>query len=74
MFKILNPKRAGTAGDSDGERDFSTNYGTKNIKALIEESQKEFDQLSTNEIDKRITQMQTSLASMKKAIRYPNAK
>jgi hypothetical protein len=34
----LNPKRAGTAGDSDSERDFSANYGTKNIKALIEES------------------------------------
>lgn len=57
VFKILNPKKAGTAGDSDSERDFQTNFGNKNIKALVEECNKKVDELSAFELKKKTDQM-----------------
>ena len=38
VFKILNPKKGGTSGDSDDERVGNNNNVNKNIKALLEDA------------------------------------
>jgi Icc-related predicted phosphoesterase len=60
VFKILNPKKGpqGTSDDSESFRGgVNTNQGNKNVRALIEETQRRMEDLSTEEIQKRIQQM-----------------
>lgn len=48
VFKILNPKRAGTNDESDSERDMQTNQGNKNLRAMLEEA---FRKMLMNELN-----------------------
>lgn len=57
VFKILNPKNKGTSADSDSARGLTANSVNKNIKALIEEAYKKIDEITAEDLLKRIQQM-----------------
>ena len=54
MYKILNPKRAGTTGDSDSARGVVNAYANKNIRVMIDEAHRKMDELTVEELEKRI--------------------
>lgn len=54
VYKILNPKRAGTSGDSDSARGVVNNYANKNIKVMIDEAHKKIDEITSEDLTKRI--------------------
>lgn len=76
VFKILNPKRAGTTGDSDSARGVVNAYANKNVRVMIDEALRkiEKDDMSSEDLEKRIGQMRVALDSMKKGLRHPSAK
>lgn len=77
VFKILNPKKGGgqgTSADSDSVRGVQTNQGNRNIRALIDETNKKMEDLTSDEIHKRISQMRQALEQIKRGIRHPAAK
>lgn len=58
VFKILNPKKGGgqgTSGDSDSARGVQTNQGNKNIRALLDETNKRINDFSSDELARRLT-------------------
>lgn len=54
VYKILNPKRAGTTGDSDSARGVVNAYANKNIRVMIDEAHRKMDELTCEELEKRI--------------------
>ncbi len=54
VFKILNPKKGGTTGDSDSARGVSANMVNKNIKAMIDEVNRKLDEMTSEELLKKI--------------------
>lgn len=63
VFKILNPKRAGTTGDSDSARGVVNAYANKNVRVMIDEALRkmEKDDMSSEDLEKRIGQMRLAL-------------
>lgn len=74
VYKILNPKRAGTTGDSDSARGIVNSYVNKNVRVMIDEANRKLDELTSEELFKRIQQMHSALQSMRKGLRHPSAK
>lgn len=74
MYKILNPKRAGTTGDSDSARGVVNAYANKNVRVMIDEANRKIEELAPEDLDKRILQMKSALESVKKGLRHPSAK
>ena len=77
VFKILNPRKGaqGTSDDSDSNRGGpQVNMGNKNVRAMIDETSKRIDELSAEELHKRLGQMQQALNYVKKGIRHPSAR
>ena len=70
----MNPKRAGTTGDSDSARGVVNAYANKNVRVMIDEANRKMDDLNAEELEKRIGQMKTALESVKKGLRHPSAK
>ncbi len=54
MYKILNPKRAGTTGDSDSARGLVSQYANKNLRVLIDDALKRINELTADDLLKRI--------------------
>ena len=58
VFKILNPKKGGgqgTSADSDSARGVPLGgQGSKNVRALIDETLKRIDELTSDDIQKRV--------------------
>lgn len=65
VFKILNPKRAGSTGDTDSARGIVNAYGNKNLKAMIDETQKKIEGMTSEELSKSINQMIQALEQIK---------
>jgi hypothetical protein len=61
VFKILNPKKgggAGTSADSDSARGVPQGVPTnKNVRAMIDETNRRIDEYNSEELHKRIVQM-----------------
>lgn len=77
VFKILNPKKSGgqgTSADSDSARGVPTNQGNKNVRALIDETNKKIEEMTSEDILKRVQQMKLALEQVKRGIRHPSAK
>ena len=74
MFKILNPKRAGTTGDSDSARGVVNAYANKNVRVMIDEAQRKMEDMTSDDLEKRINNMKIALDSLKKGLRHPSAK
>lgn len=74
VFKILNPKRAGTTGDSDSARGVVNAYANKNVRVMIDEATRRLDEITSEDLQKRIIQMKIALEQMKKGLRHPTAK
>ena len=69
VFKILNPKKGGgTDADSDSERDGNNNGAmvNKNIKAMIEEAYRRIEEISSDDLIKRIALMKQALEQIRK--------
>ena len=54
VFKILNPKKTGSSGDSDSDRGENANNVNKNIKAMIDDANRKIEDMSSDELLKRI--------------------
>lgn len=54
VFKILNPKNKGTSGDSDSARGVQTYQGNKNVRALIDDAKRRMEDITADELLKRI--------------------
>jgi hypothetical protein len=78
VFKILNPKKGGgqgTSADSDSARGAPQGVpGNKNVRALIDETNKRIDELTSDEVHKKIGLMKTALENVKRGIRHPSAR
>jgi len=85
VFKILSPKKGGGGGGgqgSDGDSDSGAlrggaaagNSNNKNVRALIDETNKKIEEMASEEIHKRIVQMKSALEQVKKGIRHPSAR
>ena len=74
IFKILNPKKTGTGGDSDSEAGNNQNAGDKNLKALLEETNKKIDELTADDLQKKLNLIKNSYVSIKKGIRFAGSK
>lgn len=74
VFKILNPKKGGTSGDSDDERVGNSNNVNKNIKALIEDATRKTVEQNSADLFKKIQLMKQALVQLKKGIRHPSTK
>ena len=74
VFKILNPKRAGTTGDSDSARGVVNQYANKNVRVMIDELNRRLSEITSEEMLKKIQQMKIALESLKKGLRHPSAK
>lgn len=77
VFKVLNPKKnggQGTSADSDSTRGVPTNMGNKNIRALLDETNKRIEEFTAEELLKRIQQMKQALDQVRRGIRHPSAK
>lgn len=61
VYKILNPKRAGTTGDSDSARGVVNAYANKNVRVMIEEANRKMEDLTSEDLEKRISQMKLAL-------------
>ena len=75
VFKILNPKNKGTSGDSDSDRGAGGQlgqYGNKNVRALLDDVNRKFDELTAEELQKRILQLKTALDCVKRGARHPS--
>jgi hypothetical protein len=56
VFKILNPKKGGgSSGDSDSARGIAGVNVNKNIKAMIDEINRRSDELTSEELLKKLT-------------------
>jgi|LauGreDrversion4_2_1035121.scaffolds.fasta_scaffold21418_5 hypothetical protein len=78
VFKILNPKKGGgqgTSADSDSARGTPQGIpGNKNVRALIDETNKRLDEYSADEIHKRLGLMKSALENVKRGLRHPSAR
>ena len=78
VFKILNPKKGGgqgTSADSDSARGAPQGVpGNKTVRALIDETNKRIDELTSDEVHKKIGLMKTALENVKRGIRHPSAR
>jgi hypothetical protein len=78
VFKILNPKKGGgqgTSADSDSGPGTAQGVpGNKNVRALIDETTKRLDELTGDEIQKKIGLMKSALENVKRGIRHPSAR
>jgi hypothetical protein len=78
VYKILNPKKGGgqgTSADSDSARGTPQGVlGNKNIRALIDETNKRIDEITSDELHKRINLMKSALENVKRGTRHPSAK
>mmetsp|Transcript_2158 Transcript_2158/g.2067 ORF Transcript_2158/g.2067 Transcript_2158/m.2067 type:complete len:191 (+) Transcript_2158:890-1462(+) len=54
VFKILNPKKLGSQDDSDSEAGNQQNNGNKNIRALIDETNRRIFEISADELLKKV--------------------
>jgi len=71
VFKIINPKKGGTGGDSDSDGGPRRSAGSKNIRAMVQELQN-MGSISADELKKRIDAMHHALKDYKKQARNPN--
>ena len=62
------------SGDSESLTGAQKLNGSKNIRALIEETNKSLAELGSEELRKRLVQMKTALEQVKRGIRHPSAK
>jgi len=74
VFKILNPKRAGTTGDSDSARGVVNAYQNKNVKVMLDEVLRKIETITADDLQKRIVQMKLALEQMRKGLRHPTSK
>lgn len=50
VFKILNPKRAGTTGDSDSARGVVNAFQNKNVRVMLEEALRRIETITAEDL------------------------